>query len=843
MNLRKHILFAVTAALSLFAAACTSTSNDDTTASSTPPPRLVPWENTSVVNDNWQYLEKNMEAPAEALTADGWQNVTLPHTWNAKDTLQTAKYRRDASWYRRDFNFTEADLKDKLYLRFGAAGQVATVYVNGQKALDHKGGYSAFAIELNPYAKSGTNTVLVYVSNKSDRNLAPLSGDFNQYGGLYREVRLIRAPQVSIDRNHHAGPGIIASSTMTDGAEATLTVNVALDGKNATGYSLKTILTAPNGKVAAEGKSEKITINGSTMAKAFQGTVKKPLLWSPETPNLYTLTVSLLDDNGKEVDRATVRQGFRWFKFTNDKGFFLNGEHYRLFGTNRHQDYRGEGNALSDIRHDTDIRLIKEAGFNFLRLAHYQQDDYILQRCDEIGLLVWEEIPTVNGITQSEAFAANCQSMMTEMITQHYNHPAIVLWGMGNEIWYDKVKGTPRHTFETKVIKDLNDTAHRLDSTRPTVIVSGDINLASDVGIMDIPDVIGYNLYRGWYGGGYETLTKRLNELHDKNPDKPMILSEFGAGADTWIHTENPRRFDFSEEYMINFLESHLDQMDEAPLAWLSGYNWWVFADFGAAHRTDTNPHINNKGLVDFERQKKDGFYYTKARLTKDPVVYLQSPSWTERRGVAEKTYRVFSNMDSVELFQDGKSLGKQSKDFSWKVTLKPGKNVLLAKGANKNGTRKEHGFTVNYDPRTHRHAVTASESLNGTAPENTVDDDLKTQWESESGAWLQIDLDRISLVDGVAIDFANKKDKIFNIRIETSSDGKTWEKAFDGKTPKSPSSPYLIPFKQEEARYVKITGLGNNIDSKNAWREVTVKVSFEKQDKILYEKISEGGE
>ncbi|MDR2863978.1 MAG: glycoside hydrolase family 2 protein, partial [Puniceicoccales bacterium] len=255
------------------------------------------------------------------------------------------------------------------------------------------------------------------------------------------------------------------------------------------------------------------------------------------------------------------------------------------------------------------------------------------------------------------------------------------------------------HEFELRLIRDLNTLAHRLDPTRKTIIVSHDSDRAADVGIMAIPDLNGYNLYRGWYRPDPATLPVRLNELHAKNPTKPLILSEFGAGADPWIHSETPRRFDYSEEHMVNTLDATYDLFDK-ELNWLVGHNLWVFADFGAAHRVDTHPYINNKGLLDTDRQPKDAFFQLKARLQKtDPVLYLQSPSWTTRGGAAEKVYRAFSNMGTVEFFHNGVSLGAQTKGFRWNVVLRAGANALLVKGVNADGTAREHGFTVNYDP------------------------------------------------------------------------------------------------------------------------------------------------
>jgi beta-galactosidase len=705
---------------------------------SVPAPRFLPWANTTLVNEDWEYFEEpakppaaranasapaNAAAPVEAddgpdmhIVADAappppaakWRPVSLPHSWNAEDTVQKAAYRRAVSWYRRVFRFSESDLRESLFLRFGAAGQQAVVYINEEEVLVHKGGYSAFVVPLDGHVRAGENTVLVRVSNARDLSLPPLSGDFNQYGGLYREARLLRAPRpLAFARDEHGGPGARMTSRVTAGkAGFDISLSLSCSAPPAPETAVALVLAAPDGSVVFQ-KNTALAPAFGGFQFAVSGAVDNPVLWSPDSPALYTLTARLLDKRtGAEIDRVSIRHGFRWYEFTPDKGFFLNGKRLKLRGVSRHQDFPGRANALDDARHDADLRAIKETGFNFLRLAHYQQDDYVLQRCDELGLLVWEEIPLVNVIAPrnhpvNPALAENALSMQREMIFQHANHPCVILWGLGNEISYSLPADDPaRSAFELGLLRELQAQARRLDPSRKTILASHDSDRASDVGAMSIPDLAAYNLYRGWYRENTASLSKRLRELHDKNPAQPLILSEFGAAADTWIHSETPRRFDHSEEHMVNVLEASYDQFDAPALDWLAAHILWVFADFGAAHRIDTHPYINNKGLLDIHRQPKDAHFYLKARLQREhPVLHLQSPSWTERGGAAEKIYRVFSNMDTVELFHDGVSLGKQTAGYRWRVTLRPGANALLAKGANKDGAVREHGFTVNYSP------------------------------------------------------------------------------------------------------------------------------------------------
>ncbi|MDR2863070.1 MAG: hypothetical protein LBV54_04235, partial [Puniceicoccales bacterium] len=445
-------------------------------------PRHFPWRDTQAFNDGWEYLERNLATPEEAAIATGWVPVTLPHSWNAKDTIEKAEYRRDVSWYRKVLNFDSAAFKPFSdlyhYLRFGAAGQSATVYFNGTQLAAHHGGYSAFTVELPKHLRrQGDNSILVRVSNEKNRHLPPLSGDFNQYGGLYRQVHLIRANWNSFARD--VLPTI--KSETTAAAARFEVAPIAIAGALKTSpLKVELTVTAPDGTVVAE-------VQGAAGSPLI-GAVANPLLWSPEAPNLYTFTFRLraTSDNAPTVvDQVTLRHGFRWFEFTPDNGFFLNGKPCKLVGVSRHQDRPGFGPALSDAQHDADLRRIKEVGFNFLRLAHYQQDDYVLQRCDELGLLIWEEIPLVNVIAPrayppSEILAANATSMLTDMVTQHRHHPSIIIWGLGNEISYStQDEHAELHEFELRLIRDLNTLAHRLDPTRKTIIVSHDSDRAA----------------------------------------------------------------------------------------------------------------------------------------------------------------------------------------------------------------------------------------------------------------------------------------------------------------------------------------------------------------------------
>ncbi len=589
------------------------------------PLRSVPakdavWPNTVSLDADWLFLPEDPApagAPVAAVKAPKtpeaqWEKIALPHTWNAKDTLETRDYRRGLGWYRKHLAITPEFLAKDLrhFVRFGAANAQAQVFLNGRLIGEHVGGYSAFTVELTGLLREGDNVLEVRVDNRPIPTLNPTSdGLFNLYGGLYRSVEFLHAPRIGFARAKQGGPGVRVWSQNVSADSADLHVEALMDdaseSQSPRDYTVQAQLADADGQVVSQ-----ISVPARAALHLTLPPVAHPQLWSPEHPTLYTLTLRLMKD-GAEADRVSVHHGFRFFRFTADHGFFLNGAPYKLHGVNRHQDFKGMGNALHPEQHAKDLRLMKELGVNWLRLAHYQQDDYVLQLCDQLGILVWEEIPFVRGNSALPEYEQSTQSMLHDMIAQHFNHPAIILWGMGNEIYYGK--GADGRASQFGLISRLNDTIHQEDPVRKSVIVNGDANNASNLKIMGIPDVIGYNVYKGWYGGRIEELTARLEQLHHMNPDKPMFLSEFGAGAKFGKHSDHPKAWDMSEEYQAYFLKEHLRQLDANP--WICGYNWWNFADFGWA--ASSNPKLfNNKGLVSFDRQPKASFYLLREHLT-----------------------------------------------------------------------------------------------------------------------------------------------------------------------------------------------------------------------------------
>ncbi len=472
--------------------------------------------------------------------------------------------------------------------------------------------------------------------------------------------------------------------------------------------------------------------------------IEHPHLWSPASPYLYRVRTEVHDGN-QVVDAVENPLGFRWFGIDAQKGFVLNGQPLRLFGTNRHQDYAGLGNALSDDLQRRDIRLIKETGFNFLRLAHYPQAPSVLDEADSRGVVVWEEIPVVNRIavdrsnaqqgTDAAKFSANCERMLVEMIRQHYNHPAVFFWGTMNEVMLQKPRPLPEHYYETllELERRLVERAHREDPSRKTAIALSRDELDDDHGVGDVPDVLGMNLYFGWYYGVFSDLGDFLDRMQRQRPSRPLVVSEYGAGSDDRVHSMHAEAFDFSSEYAQEYHRASFPQLESRPF--LIATAVWNQFDFGSASRQDTRYGINTKGLFSYDRTAKDVARYYAAALRREPVVAI-AREWHERTGSAKKDRQplwVYTNQPAVELFVNGVSAGSkvpQNRTAQWNAELVPGDNRIVARA----GT-VEDAVTIHYDDRSRAAIIAVNAGSNASYTDRS-----DVTWEADRpyapGSW-----------------------------------------------------------------------------------------------------------
>jgi beta-galactosidase len=686
------------------------------------------------INDDWRFAPGAIEGAERVEFDDGkWDRVHLPHTWNAGDAFdKTRPYRRGIGWYRRPLVLGPEQRDKRLFLYFEGANQVADVYVNGKLAGTHSGGYTAFVFDITDYVTlDRRNVVAVRVDNSHNPDIPPLNADFTFYGGIYRDVWLIATSPIHVTLTDHASPGVFISTPEVSAARAVVRITGTI--MNATDRSarlrvMNRILDAAGAEVAVVGSNVRVEA-GSSATFDQQTAVASPRLWSPDSPNVYRVRTEVLD--GVELADTTDNPlGFRWFRADPHRGFFLNGLPFPLRGTNRHHDYPGLGNALSDDLHRRDLRLVKENGFNFLRLAHYPQDPAVLREADRLGLVLWEEIPIVNLISTSPRFAENSERMLVEMIRQHFNHPSVVFWGYMNEVLLTRPDPLPAQYYDrvNTLAWQLERRARAEDPDRLTAMALSRDEILDDKDLGNVSRVLGLNLYFGWYYETFADFGPFLDRIHRERPSRPLIVSEYGAGTDERVHAGQPKALDFSSEYGQIFHTESFPQIEARP--YLTGSAVWNQFDFSSASRQDTRFGLNNKGLFFYNRTPKDAVFYYQAALLEKPVLYI-AREWTERAGSRPEDRLqpvwVYTNQPEVELFVGGRSAGTrpvENRMARWTVELANGANSIRARAGS-----FEDRVTIFY---TDRFAGTSfAVNAGGTY---SYTDEAHVVWESDRG-------------------------------------------------------------------------------------------------------------
>ncbi len=589
-------------------------------------------------NASWAFSKEAQAVPA-ALPQD-WAKVDLPHSWNAVDGQDGGNdYFRGTAYYAKTIVKAELPAENRYYLELQGANSSADVYLDGKNLAHHDGGYSTWRVDLTDSLQA-ESLLVIAVDNAPNDTVYPQMADFTFYGGLYRDVNIICVPESHFDLDYFGGPGLAVTPEVT-GKDAKVTVNAWVTNPKP-GQTLRyTLMTGEGAEVAAAESAETAAVLE----------IKDVHLWhGRKDPYLYTAKVELME-NGEAIDCVSARFGCRTFRIDPDNGFILNGEEYPLRGVSRHQDRWGIGNALLPEHHEEDIDLICEVGATTIRLAHYQHAQYFYDLCDERGLVIWAEIPYIS--KHMPAGRENTISQMKELITQNYNHPSIVVWGLSNEI---SIGGSDEDLLENHRI--LNELCHEMDKTRLTTIAAVTMCKIDDPYIK-IPDVVSYNHYFGWYGGETSMNGPWFDKFHAAHPDIPIGCSEYGCEALNW-HTSDPRQGDYTEEYQSYYHEELIKQLFTRKYMWAT--HVWNMFDFGADARSEGGENgQNHKGLVTFDRSyKKDSFYAYKAWLSDDPFVHLTSKRYIDRVEDVTKV-TVYSNQREVELFANGVSLGKKT--------------------------------------------------------------------------------------------------------------------------------------------------------------------------------------
>lgn len=676
-------------------------------------------QQTNRLTGNWEFLKQDVGGIWEVVRPVGkgnpesvplWQAVQLPHCVNAEDAVDPdVNYYQGPAWYRTQLDIKNPYSNGRTLLFFEGAGQKTDVYVYTTKVGSHVGGYDEFVIDItdaveafskNPVAQSqfkGKIPISIRTDNSRDLEMIPSDlSDFNIYGGIYRYLNLVYLPSVAIDK-------LFAKAEVDKaGKVGTVQVTARFFGSPAPtggGPAVTIKLIDPTGKIVQQKEVPSASLNGDVKLTDF--TIKTPQLWSPQKPVLYTVEATVTTSTGKYVQ--TEKIGFRNFEFVDHGPFMLNGQRLLLRGTHRHEDRAGVAAAMTEDMMRREMIMMKEMGVNFIRLGHYQQSRIILNLCDSLGILVWEEIPWCRGGLGGPVYQEMAKRMLTNMVEQHYNHPAIIIWGMGNENdWpgdfpeFDKEK--IRH-----FMKELHDLSHKLDDTRKTAIRRCDF-------CKDIVDVYSPSIWAGWYRGIFteykqvsEEEFKKVNHFlhvewggdsharrHSENPDKSLQVVKTGNGADERAGDASlyggaarvSKDGDWSESYLCNLVDWHLKEQETMP--WLTGSAQWPFKDFSTPVRPDNPvPYMNQKGVVERDLTKKESYYVFQSFWTTQPMVHIYGHSWPVRWGTEgeEKMIKVYSNCAEAELFVNGKSYGvkkRNSQDFPaaglrWNVPLNKG--------------------------------------------------------------------------------------------------------------------------------------------------------------------------
>lgn len=612
-------------------------------------------------NTKWAFSKEASSVPESM--PERWYWVNLPHCWNDIDGQDGGNdYFRGTAYYAKEIEKAELPEGKQYYLEIRGANSSADVYLDGKKLAHHDGGYSTWRVNLTEELKD-KSLLVIAVDNGENDVVYPQMADFTFYGGLYRDVNILAVDDSHFDLDYFGGTGLMVTPEIS-GEDAKAEVQVFLTNAKED-QKLQYRIFDQEGNVTAE---TTVPVSETKVTLDIPGVHR----WNGrKDPYLYSAEVTLL--TGEEVtDQVSTRFGCRTYEIDPDRGFILNGEEYPLRGVSRHQDRWGIGNALLPEHHTEDMDLICEVGATTIRLAHYQHDQFFYDLCDERGMVVWAEIPYISN--HMPKGRENTISQMRELVTQNYNHPSIVVWGLSNEI---TMKGASDEDLRENH-EILNNMVHEMDPTRLTTMAC--ISMCSiDDPYVQIPDTVSYNHYFGWYGGNTSMNGPWFDNFHAKYPNIPIGCSEYGCEALNW-HTSDPQQGDYTEEYQAYYHEELIKQLFTRKYLWAT--HVWNMFDFGADARNEGGENgQNHKGLVTFDRKyKKDSFYAYKAWLSDEPFVHICGKRYVDRVEDVTKV-TVYSNQPEVELFVNGESLGKQNcpEHFFYFEVPNKGESVLKA--------------------------------------------------------------------------------------------------------------------------------------------------------------------
>ena len=643
-----------------------------------------------VLDSNWRFIQQNVSgAQASNFDDSSWASVNLPHTWDIPDGQDGpgTTYHRGIGWYRTHYTVDNSYAGRHFFLKFDGAFSVADVWINGNYLGEHQGGFAAFVFDATPYVNAGAdNVIAVEVNNSFNTNLPPLDADFTFWGGIYRDVHLLVTDPVQVSPLDYGSAGVYLMTTDVSSNSANLQVTTVVSNSTASTQTVtvRAVVTDAATNIVTT-LTNIVTLQASSVSNVVASAViANPHLWNGLTdPYLYQTFVEVWN-GASVVDVVAQPLGFRYFSVDPTNGFFLNGRHYDLHGVNMHQDWLNCGWALTNAQRDTNFIFLKEIGATFIRLSHYEHNDYTYQLADQNGICVWSEVPIIDYITASSAFYTNSLQQLREMIRQRYNHPSVVCWSVYNEITLEA--GPP----VTNLISQETQLVAQEDPTRPSTAAA---NTSDGDPSTLYTQLIAFNKYYGWYSSPLNGIAAWADNIHANYPNRCIGVSEYGAGASIYQHSENPTfpantATSFHPEEWQNLVhETNWQLMAARPFLWCKLV--WNEFDFASDGRNEGDtPGRNDKGLVTYDRQaRKDAFYFYKANWTTNPMVYITGHTFTNRLTNAI-TAKVYANCDSVELFVNGTSQGTTAGTnciFTWPVMLQSGTNLVSAVGTKGN--------------------------------------------------------------------------------------------------------------------------------------------------------------
>lgn len=643
--------------------------------------------NVESFSEGWEF--KKGPFPQEAMQmAKVWdsdrEKVSIPHTWNADDMQKkVSSFYEGVGYYRKRYVFPGCLKGKRIFLRFEGVGACAEVYVNGCLAGTHKGAYSAFVCEIGPLVEwDGENEIVVKADNTARPDVIPVNHVlFGVYGGMYRPIWLVVTEPCSIVVNDHASSGVYITQKNVSKESAEVTVKVKTDNATLSPVPLaleNSIYDMAGILVKRHTQTFELTPQGvQTYSSTFR--IDSPHLWQGrKDPYLYKVVSRLVQD-GRVLDEVAQPLGLRKYEVVAGKGLFLNGEKYPMYGVTRHQDWWGLGSALTNKEHDFDLGQIMDIGATTVRLAHYQQSDYVYSRCDTLGLIVWAEIPFVNRVTGQEW--DNAHQQMCELIRQSFNHPSIYVWGIHNEVYHP-------HGYTAALTQSIHDLCKLEDPDRYTASVNGYGSVGHAVN--QNADIQGMNRYFGWYERKIQDIGPWIEEMEKEYPWQRLMLTEYGADANIEHQTEllgdalNWGSPFYPETFQTKTHEYQWSVIMQHPYI-LASYLWNMFDFAVPTSNRGSVPARNMKGMVTFDRKvKKDSYYWYKANWSEEPVLYI-----TQRRNALRErkqtSVTVYSNIGSPKLYLNGKELSGMRKGYTDVhyifdgVELGEGKNVLKA--------------------------------------------------------------------------------------------------------------------------------------------------------------------